>query len=185
MTDKPVVFMRGETIYLRPYTMADAELVYRSTFDPEDRKLTGTQVVFSLAAVEAHIERVQQADDRVDMVIALQTNHEAVGEVVLNEVDMRNRNANIRIAMYGSQYTNKGYGTQAMRLMLGYGFYMLNLHRISLGVFAFNDRARHVYEKLGFQQEGVLRDILFYDNAYHDEIVMSILKPEFEARDTP
>jgi RimJ/RimL family protein N-acetyltransferase len=74
----------------------------------------------------------------------------------------------------------KGYGSEAMRLMLDYGFGILNLHRIELDVFAFNERAIRAYEKLGFQKEGIKRDCLFYEYEYHDAIIMSILADEFK-----
>jgi RimJ/RimL family protein N-acetyltransferase len=63
--------------------------------------------------------------------------------------------------------------------MLDYGFGIANLHRIELDVFAFNERAIRTYEKLGFQREGVKRDMLYYNHQYHDAILMSILEHEF------
>lgn len=68
-----------------------------------------------------------------------------------------------------------------MKLMLDYGFGVLNLHRIELNVFDYNARAMHVYEKLGFKREGVQREALFYDHKYHDSILMSILEDGFRA----
>ena len=70
-------------------------------------------------------------------------------------------------------------GTEAMSVLLDYGFNILNLHRVDLEVFAFNKRARKSYEKLGFKQEGIMRDKLFYDGEFHDAILMGVLKKEF------
>jgi RimJ/RimL family protein N-acetyltransferase len=70
-------------------------------------------------------------------------------------------------------------GTEATRLIVGYGFEMLRLHRISLEVYAFNPRARRAYEKVGFVAEGVLRDALLWDGERVDATVMSILAPEW------
>ncbi|MNP53465.1 Spermidine N(1)-acetyltransferase [compost metagenome] len=63
--------------------------------------------------------------------------------------------------------------------MLWHAFEKLNLHRVELGVFAFNKRAIHVYEKLGFNREGVQRDLLFLNQEYHDSILMSMLEHEY------
>ena len=101
--------------------------------------------------------------------------------MVINQIDRDNNCANIRIAIFSPDDYGGGYGTEAMRMMVDYGFRELKLHRISLGVFAFNPRAIRVYEKVGFKREGILRDILFYDGEYHDEIVMSILEQEWAA----
>ncbi len=104
-----------------------------------------------------------------------------VGEVVLNEIDGRNRSSNFRIFI-AAQYTGRGYGTEATRLMLDYGFGMLNLHPIELDVYTINPRALHVYEKVGFVREGVKRQNWYYDHQYYDSIVMSMLEDDYRAR---
>jgi RimJ/RimL family protein N-acetyltransferase len=90
-----------------------------------------------------------------------------------------NRSCNFRIALARAG-RDRGLGTEALRLIVGHGFEQLGLHRIALEVFAFNPRARRVYEKTGFVVEGVLRDALRYDGAWVDAIVMSILAPEWK-----
>lgn len=87
--------------------------------------------------------------------------------------------APIGLKMRKLSLINKGYGTEAMRLAVDYGFTHLNLHRIGLDVLDFNPRAIHVYEKIGFKQEGVLRDTLFYEGTFHSAILMGILEDEW------
>ncbi|TPG89123.1 N-acetyltransferase [Brevibacillus laterosporus] len=69
-----------------------------------------------------------------------------------------------------------------MDILLDYGFGILQLHRIELNVYSCNARAKHVYEKLGFVQEGIQRDFLFSDHEYHDSIMMSILAKEYREK---
>ncbi len=102
------------------------------------------------------------------------------GEIVLMDIDADNRSASLRIALFRDEDFGKGYGTEALRLVLDHGFKTLNLHRIGLDVFAFNPRAIHVYEKLGFKHEGVQRNALFYDGAFHDSILLGILEHEWQ-----
>lgn len=66
--------------------------------------------------------------------------------------------------------------------MLDYGFGILNLHRIELNLFDYNKQAARAYEKVGFQIEGVQREALFYNHAYHDSILMSILAREYREK---
>lgn len=181
MPDRPV--LHGDTILLRPLTAADADTLYRGLHDEEFARLTGTQRSFTLAEVRAHYARVETADDRVDYAIVTRDDPDRiVGEVVLNEIDVVNRSANFRIALLSPLDAGKGYGTQATRLMVAFGFERLALHRIELEVFAFNPRAIRVYEKAGFVREGVRRDALWWNGEFHDAVIMAILRPEYERR---
>jgi RimJ/RimL family protein N-acetyltransferase len=78
------------------------------------------------------------------------------------------------------EYWGRGYGTEAMRLVLQFAFQELNLHRVSLGVFAYNERAIRSYEKAGFRIEGRLRQGIHRVNQRWDEVVMGILRSEWE-----
>lgn len=65
-------------------------------------------------------------------------------------------------------------------MALSYSFLELNLNRVELMVYAFNERAHRAYEKAGFQLEGRLRDALYREGRYHDELVMSVLRREWD-----
>jgi RimJ/RimL family protein N-acetyltransferase len=116
--------------------------------------------------------------DRLDLAVVDKASGECVGEVVLNEWDKGNRSCNFR-TLIGPGGRDRGLGTEALRLIVGYGFEQLGLHRISLEVYAFNPRARHVYEKAGFIAEGVLREALRYEDQWIDATVMSLLDYEW------
>ncbi|MFT5195456.1 MAG: RimJ/RimL family protein N-acetyltransferase [Candidatus Promineifilaceae bacterium] len=180
--EKPI--LTGEKVILRPITVADAAGMFASLADEESMRLTGTQGTFTFGQVEAFCEKISKTDDRADYAITLKDDPESsyIGEVVLNEIDDENRSASFRIAMSGSAYFGKGYGSEATRLIIDYGFSTLNLHRIELEVYDFNPRAQHVYEKCGFVKEGVKRDVLFWDGRYQSAIIMSILEDEWRKR---
>jgi len=174
--------LTGERISLRPAREIELEAYFSLLQEPEASRLTGTQQRFSKESIAAWLKKISHVhDDRVDLMIALLDTDELIGEVVLNELDPINRSANIRIVV-SARHSNKGYGSEAMRLMLKHGFEDLKLHRIELGVYAFNPRALHVYEKLGFKREGVKRDAIYTDGRFHDMILMAMLEEEFRAR---
>jgi ribosomal protein S18 acetylase RimI-like enzyme len=79
----------------------------------------------------------------------------------------------------------RGYGTEATRMMLAHAFQNLGIHRVSLAVFAFNERAIRSYRKVGFTVEGRAREAIFRDGRFWDEISMSILEPEWRALQGP
>lgn len=172
--------LTGERVYLRPFTPADADLVLAGANEPTSAKLTGTHATFTREQIDAYIQRnLAPGADRAAFIFADRADDRAVGEVVINEIDEDNRSANIRIAIFDPADWSKGYGTDALRLMVRYGFESLKLHRIELGVYDFNPRAVRVYEKIGFRREGVLRDALLWDGEYHDMVLMSVLEQEW------
>lgn len=174
---KPTII--GKTITLRAIKESDAQSMFDSLSDEEAKRLTGTKQSFSFEEVLNHCKRVFAANDRVDYAIILKETGDYVGEVVLNEIDWDNQSANMRIALAGKNWFGKGMGTEAIQLILDFGFNALNLHRIELEVYEFNPRAIRVYEKVGFKREGIRRDALFWDGKFYDAILMSILKSEF------
>ncbi len=178
MLEKPT--LTSERLILRPITEADALDMFASLSDAESMRLTGTQQNFTLEQVQQYCQRVAQADDRFDYAITVPGDPTYLGEVVLNDIDQINRSANFRIALASEKLFGKGYGTEATRLIIDFGFQSLKLHRIELEVYDFNPRAQHVYEKVGFVREGIRRDVLLWDGVYHSAIVMSILENEYK-----
>ncbi len=177
---RQVKVLEGDKVYLRPMEVTDADILYQSfNNDKELRRLTGTHKVFSKIEIENSIQNLGQDNSQVGFAIVNQKDDQLVGDIALNEMHFpNNRDANFRIAIFDA-YTNLGYGTEATKLMLEYGFGILNLHRIELDVYSFNDRATHVYEKIGFQKEGVKRENWYYNHQYYDSIIMSILDYEY------
>lgn len=75
--------------------------------------------------------------------------------------------------------TGQGYGTEAIKIVLRFVFEQLSLNRLQLEVFSHNLRGIEAYEKVGFVKEGTLRQSLFYNDTYSDEIIMAILKSDY------
>ncbi|WP_043630140.1 GNAT family N-acetyltransferase [Nonomuraea candida] len=175
--EKPT--LKGERVTLCPVGPEHVAGLLEAVTDPEVRRLTGSHAPFDAESLRLwYSTRAGQAD-RLDL--AITAGGEYAGEIVLNELDTDNLACNLRI-MLGPRAAGKGYGTEAIELVLAHAFGTTPLHRISLGVYAFNERARHVYKKVGFVEEGVERDALLWDGRWHDAVLMSILRPEWQAR---
>ena len=178
----------GERVLLRPFIVDQDVPVLRSALqDPQVARLTGSdhgpadRAPWDDAAEDrmlAWYSTRNEQSDRLDLAVVDRMAGVCVGEVVLNQWDDGNQSCNFRILLAPAGQ-DRGLGSEAVRLTVGYGFEQLGLHRISLGVFAFNPRARRAYEKAGFVVEGVHRDVLRYDDEWVDEIAMSILAPEW------
>jgi RimJ/RimL family protein N-acetyltransferase len=185
--------LEGELAVLRPFTEADLPAIREALLDPEARILTGSVHDEGQArAPESRDEEKLLRDwyltrndqpDRLDLAVTDKATGACVGEAVLNQWDPGNESCNFRI-LIGPRGRDRGLGSEATRLIVGYGFEHLRLHRISLEVYAFNPRARRAYEKAGFRAEGLLRESLRYNGAWIDATVMSVLAPEWRARST-
>ncbi|HXW46052.1 MAG TPA: GNAT family protein [Streptosporangiaceae bacterium] len=179
--------LTGEKVVLRPFRLADdAEALREMLQDPEALKLTGSRHDADVRAWDDAAEAAfldwygtrSDQPDRLDLAVVDRASGQCVGEVVLNGWDGGNRSCGFRV-LIGPRGRDRGLGTEATRMIVGYGFEQLGLHRISLEVYAFNPRASHVYEKVGFVPEGVLRDALRWDGGWVDATVMSVLAPDW------
>ncbi len=107
-----------------------------------------------------------------------------VGHMGLWGVCPKDRCATLGIAL-GREHIGRGYGMDAMRVIVDYGFREMGLHRIQLSVAPFNPAAVRVYEKAGFTEEGRHRELVLHDGRWYDEVLMSILDHEWDARRAP
>ncbi|MFD3560150.1 GNAT family N-acetyltransferase [Streptomyces sp. NPDC058686] len=174
---KPV--LTGEKTVLRPFTAADADTMAEIIDDPEVRRFTGDSPSdLTLESLRAWYGSRSAQPDRLDLAVTDRATGELVGEVVLHEWSPAHRSCTFR-TLVGPAGRGRGIGTEAMRLIVGHGFERLGLHRVALDLFSHNHRARHVYEKVGFVEEGVVRQSVLRDGQWYDETLMSVLAPEW------
>ena len=176
---KPV--LTGGRTVLRPFTEADAEVMAEIIEDPEVLHFTGA------ATGELTTERLRSwygsrsaQPDRLDLAVTDRADGALVGEVVLYEFDAHARSCTFR-TLIGPRGRGRGLGTEATRLVVGYGFEHLGLHRIQLEAYGHNARALRVYEKAGFVVEGVRREADLRDGEWVDWVVMGILDRDWAA----
>jgi RimJ/RimL family protein N-acetyltransferase len=116
------------------------------------------------------------------MAIHIRATDRLIGTCALSQLDADNGSVLYHITIGERDAWGRGYGTEATRLMLDHTFGTLHLHRVSLAVFAFNERAIRSYRRAGFVPEGRSREAIWRDGQWWDEITMSILEPEWQAR---
>ena len=175
-SQKPII--EGERVVLRPLAVEDAE-AFQAAQDEESRRFTGTRRTFTVAELRDWATTRAAASDRLDLAIVERGTGTWLGELAINDWSPDDHSCNFRIALAPAG-RDRGFGTEATRLIIDHVFTNLPIHRISLDVFDFNPRAAHVYERAGFVREGLLRDTLHWDGEYHSSIMMSILRPDWE-----
>lgn len=105
-----------------------------------------------------------------------------IGFVVLHSIKWASQSAELAIGIGLPEYRGKGYGQDAMRLILNYAFAELNLYRVGLTVMSYNAAARRAYERAGFVQEGAKRQIVHREGERHDLVLYGILRDEWLAQ---
>ena len=131
--------------------------------------------------IEWYESRSKDKGSNIIFAILAQPERNLIGNCGLHKLDWKNRSAVFGIFIGDRNYWNKGYGTDAMRVMLGYGFMELNLVRIQLNAFSYNERAIKSYLKAGFVEEGRQRGMLLRDGRRWDFVYMSVLRSEWLA----
>ncbi len=102
-----------------------------------------------------------------------------IGDCGINKIDWKNSVASVAIFIGNKSYRGKGCGTEAMRILLSFAFNQININKVRLNVYSFNEPAIKSYERCGFVREGVLRQEIFRDGRYHDIIAMGILRDDY------
>jgi len=138
----------------------------------------------SVKAIKEWLDKDAEKDPPEAYVFAIHRleDDRLIGDVGLDDVFGPHRDAFLGIALGERDCWGKGYGTDAMRLILRFGFSELNLRRVTLNVFEYNPRAIHIYEKLGFKHEGRQRRFLNREGQRWDLVYMGLLREEWEAQ---
>jgi len=174
----------GEKTRLRAIEREDIPTFVRWFNDPEVRHYLKMYLPMSKAEEEewfaAHLK------DDSSRIFGIETEEGVtIGSIGLHDLDWKNRSALLGIVIAEKEYWERAYGSDAITALLRFAFGEMNLHRICLSVFDFNERAIRCYEKCGFRHEGRAREALFRDGGYHDALHMAILRQEFIDRESP
>ena len=169
-----------------PNPDTDAEMIARWKDDSEYSRLESTDPALPWLArsVKAEMERAIQEDRRYEFAFVIRTlaDDRAIGFIDLDGIEWPHGDGWVGIGIGEREYWGKGYGTDAMEVLLRFAFVELNLHRVSLNVFEYNPRAIRSYEKVGFVAEGWIRQALLREGRRWDKLCMGILREEWEKR---
>lgn len=176
-------FLVGEQTYLRALEEADAPNYVRWLNDQEvNRTLAPGNFPLNLPKEQEYIRKAYADQNGLTLAIILKDGNRHIGGTGLHSIRQVHRVAMFGIMIGEKDCWDKGYGTEAARVMIRHGFETLNLNRIWLNVYDFNPRGIRAYEKAGFRREGVLRKEVYAEGTYHDVIVMGILREEWRMK---
>jgi RimJ/RimL family protein N-acetyltransferase len=174
--------LRGQKVLLRPVRRSDIEYFLKWFNYPEVTQYLAIYLPMTEMAEAKYIEDLGADRTKTNLIIeAIEGGSgKAIGTIGLHEINPKDHHATFGIAIGEKDYWSKGYGTEAARLIVNYGFQQLNLHRINSTVIGFNERSARMHKKVGFKEEGRQREFYFKNGAFHDQIVFGILREEWK-----
>lgn len=176
----PPIDLKGQDFLLRRARENDVGARLALGRDPEIYRMFGGGEFVTRPYTEADAEAWMRAN--IEHPAAWIIDRDGlIGEVRLDNIDQHDRRATFAIGILDRKMLGQGIGTAVAKLVLGHAFGELALHRVSLRVLAFNERAIASYRKCGFSIEGREREAALVDGEWHDDIMMGILAHEFSA----
>jgi RimJ/RimL family protein N-acetyltransferase len=181
--------MEGEHVRLRRIERSDLPAIHRWMNDADVMAWTrfSADHMISAGQLEKEFEKDLAGDDQESVRYLIEERASGasgtpIGWCRIGTWDKKHVTANVGIALGEKNLWGKGYGTEAMRLLLSIVFDYQGWHRADLWTLAENERAIKSFEKVGFRLEGRERESAFYGGRYHDVVLMGLLKPEWDAR---
>lgn len=182
MKQQRVTKLIGSKVYLCPLMKKDIGLFQKWMSDLEVASKIGevaTQVMTSESQI-AWFEKQAKLKNHILLSIVAKKNLKTIGNITLKDIHQTDRRANMGILIGDKNYWSKGYGREAIVLLLDFGFNVLNLHSVAIGAYSYNVRAMRAYNAIGFKEVGRLREAHFWGGRYYDIIKMDILAQEFK-----
>ncbi|MFW9810998.1 MAG: GNAT family N-acetyltransferase [Candidatus Thorarchaeota archaeon] len=172
--------INGEKVRLVPLEVdKHLDFIMEHFNDPEMRLFLGGFLPVTRNAEREWIEAVEdKMKRRIEFTFALEKlpEGEMIGSLGLHDIDWLSRTCVLGIAIYPKKNWNQGYGTEALQLLIDFGWTHLNMKRMELSVHSHNPRAKHVYEKLGFKLYGTAHQKYYMGGKYADTHYMELFR---------
>ncbi len=173
----------GDRIYLSPRSLSDEEVEkfteWMNDFQVTDYTGRSSEITTYIEEKEWLENSAKDTNNRNFNIVELNKN-KLIGTIGLIKINWIKRSAILGIFIGDKDSRNNGYGTEAINMLLEYGFKYLNLHSIRLDLISINERAHKCYLKCGFKDTGYSREEMFLNGKYYDTLHMDILESEFK-----
>jgi UDP-4-amino-4,6-dideoxy-N-acetyl-beta-L-altrosamine N-acetyltransferase len=172
--------LADDLIYLRKLEDSDLERTWHWVNRPDIYTTIGILAPVSMTAQRRWFDELDRSKSKIVFAICLRDGDRHVGNVSLDQIDYRHRNARLAIFIAEPGLRGQGIGTRAMRLLIEYAFNLINLNRLYCKTTAGNPAVIEFYEKLGFKIEGCLRKHEYIAGQYVDKIILGLVRTHSE-----
>jgi RimJ/RimL family protein N-acetyltransferase len=173
--------LRGERVVLRPIEVEDVDRLWELLEDLEvaHRVSNSPPILWSKGRWEAEVEGWVEEPDDTTVRFVIEVDGEVIGQCQLDKLDHYRGICDLGISL-GRPYWGQGFGQDAVRTLVGYAFRYLNMRKVCLEVLADDQRAVGAYKKVGFVEEGRLRQHAWFEGDYADALVMALFRDEWK-----
>lgn len=168
-----------DNLHIQPLEKEDLEFLHNMRTNPDVMDYWFSEPYTNMEKLKKNFE--QQQENESIRQFMLYHGQEKIGYLGLYGIIQRHRIAQFAIMIH-PDHQGKGYAADATKLVVDYCFNQLNIHKLSLNVIKVNEKAIHIYRKVGFEVEGELKKQYFVNGSYHDAYVMSLFREDYVAR---
>jgi ribosomal-protein-alanine N-acetyltransferase len=175
-----IVFLKGERVHLRALTEQDLTDEYMQWLNDDEVSRNNSHAIFpnTEQKMKDYFIRLNNQKEVVLAIIHIETGQH-IGNVSLQNINWISRNAEFAILIGNKKFWGGGYGEEAAKLIVDYGFKRLNLHRIYCGTLEKNEGMKKLAKKLAMREEGLRRDAIFKNGEYQNILEYGVLKNEY------
>jgi diamine N-acetyltransferase len=173
-----MVTLTGDTIYLRALEPEDLEFVYAIENDEQIWEVSNTQTPYSRFLIRQYLENAHQdiyEAKQLRLAICLKENKHAIGLIDLFDYDPANQRAGVGIIIKDGEERGKGYGKEALKLLISFSFNKLHLHQLFANIDVENNASVRLFTNFGFQLTGVKKEWNKRGNSYKDEALYQLI----------
>lgn len=171
--------LKGKNVLLRAIESEDIEFLRKIINDEETEKnVVGWS--FAISKYEQEKWYQSQIQNKNNIRYIIEVEERPIGLATLTNIDWKNRKACHGIKLFGNDIKGKGYGTDTVKTIMKYAFEELQLNRLYGSILEYNIASKALYEKCGWKVEGIAKKSVFKNNKYNDELLLGILKEDYE-----
>jgi diamine N-acetyltransferase len=173
-----MITLKGNSIYLRALEPEDIEFIYQIENDETIWEVSNTQTPYSKFLIHQYLENAHQdiyEAKQLRLAICTNEDHNTIGLIDLFDFDPKNKRAGIGIVIQNEIDRSKGFGKEALSLVMNYAFTHLQLHQLFANIGANNEPSLHLFSTFGFQKIGTKKDWIFVNNHYQDEFLYQLI----------
>lgn len=176
--------VEGRNLYLRKLASSDLNRAWEWLHRPDIYLKIGVQVPFTKEQQEQWFATLQEDNSKIVFAICRQDDDVHIGNVSLDMIDRRHRNARLSIFIADNSQRSKGFGSETLTLLEQYAFTMLDLHKIWCKTDEDDPKVLNFYKKFGFMQEGLLKEHEIKDGKFVDKVLFAKLKTQASLQET-